>query len=145
MPIIKIRVDQDLNVLRDSAQRMVDDFFHVSVPMVVLGRGWVPAVDIYETPEAVYVVADMAGVDKEDLHVTIEGRHLQVAGRRHPPTGHAERQFYQMEIEYGPFERIVRLPEAIESEHVEAQYEDGLLVVRLLREKPRETVRISVK
>ncbi|PXF54757.1 MAG: Hsp20/alpha crystallin family protein [Deltaproteobacteria bacterium] len=142
MPVIKIKVERAL--LQDRVRCLADDFFQVSRPIVLSGRGWVPAVDIYEGPDAVYVVADTAGADKESLHLIFKGQFLHLAGRRRPPVSLDNRRFYQMEIEYGPFERIIRIPVAVDTEQMEAYYENGLLVIQMLRKKANNTIKIDV-
>ena len=144
MPLIKIKVERDLEQLQDRVRRLVDDVFHISRPMAFSEGGWVPAVDIYEGPDVVYVVAEAAGVDTDSLHLTFEGQFLHLSGQRHSPVSLGKRRFYQMEIEYGPFERIVRIPVAIDLEQIEAHYENGLLIVEMSRKEPRETIKIEV-
>jgi len=144
MPVIKIKVERDFELLQDRVRCLVDDFFQVSRPLVLSKRGWVPAVDIYEGPDAVYVVADTAGVDKESLHLILKGQFLHLAGQRHPPVSLDNRRFYQMEIEYGPFERIIRIPLAVDTEQMEAYYENGLLVIQMLRKKADDAIKIDV-
>ncbi|NOR05175.1 MAG: hypothetical protein GQ575_02565, partial [Deltaproteobacteria bacterium] len=55
MPVIKIKVERDFELLQDRVKRLVDDVFQVSMPVMLSKGGWVPAVDIYEGPDAVYV------------------------------------------------------------------------------------------
>ena len=144
MPVIKIKVERDFDLLQDSVKRLVNDVFQVSMPVMLSKGGWVPAVDIYEGPDAVYVVADTAGADKESLHLIFKGQFLHLAGRRRPPVSLDNRRFYQMEIEYGPFERIIRIPVAVDTEQMEAYYENGLLVIQMLRKKANNTIKIDV-
>ncbi|MBW1718980.1 MAG: Hsp20/alpha crystallin family protein [Deltaproteobacteria bacterium] len=144
MPVIKIKVERDFELLQDRVKRSVDDAFRVSMPIMLSREGWVPAVDIYEGPDAVYVVADIAGVDKESLNLIFKGQFLHLAGRRCPPVSLGKGRFYQMEIEYGPFERIIRIPVTLDPEHIEAYYENGLLVIRMLCKKANDTIKIDV-
>jgi len=144
MPVIKIKVEHDFGLLQDRVRRLADDVFQVSRPFVLSRGGWVPAVDIYEGPEFVYAVADMAGVDKESLQLIFKGRFLHLAGQRHPPVSLDNERFYQMEIEYGPFERIIRIPVAVDPEQMEAYYENGLLVIRMLCKKAIDKIKIDV-
>ncbi len=144
MSFIRIKVERDMEQLHDRVRRLVDDVFHISRPMAFSEGGWVPAIDIYEAPDAVYVVIEAAGLDTESLHLTFEGQFLHLIGQRHSPVSLGERRFYQMEIEYGPFERIVRIPVAIDMEQIEAYYENGLLIVEMPRKKREETIKIEV-
>ena len=144
MPLIKIKVERDLEQLQDRVKRLVDDVFHISRPIAFSEGGWVPAVDIYEGPDAIYVVVEAAGVDTDSLRLTFEGQFLHLSGKRHSPVSLGKRRFYQMEIEYGSFERIVRIPVTINLEQIEAQYENGLLIVEMFRKEPKKTIKIEV-
>ena len=144
MPAIKIKVERDFDLLQDRVKRLVDDVFQVSMPVMLSKGGWVPVVDIYEGSDAVYVVADTAGVDKESLNLIFKGQFLHLAGQRRPPVSLGKGRFYQMEIEYGPFERIIRIPVIVDPEHIEAYYENGLLVIRMLCKKAKNTIKIDV-
>jgi HSP20 family protein len=144
MPVIKIKVERDFGLLQNRVRRLVDDVFQVSRPLVLSKGGWVPAVDIYEGPEFVYVVADTAGVDKESLQLIFRGQFLYLAGLRRPPVSLDKKRFYQMEIKYGPFERIIRIPMAVDPEQTEAYYENGLLVMQMLRKKANDVIKIDV-
>ena len=145
MPVIKINVERDFDLLQDRVKRLADDVFQVSPSVMLSNReGWVPAIDIYEGPDSVYVVADTAGVDKESLNLIFKGQFLYLAGRRRPPVSLGKGRFYQMEIEYGPFERIIRIPVTVDPEQMEAQYENGLIVIRMPCKKANDTIKIDV-
>jgi HSP20 family protein len=91
-----------------------------------------------ESPDAVTVVVELAGIDPEDVEIAVSERTVTIAGtRRRPP--HACRVSYrQMEIEYGSFQRRIALAEDVDPERAEASYERGLLtVVMPLAPKPR--------
>ena len=144
MPVIKIKVERDFDLLQDRVKRLVDDVFQVSLPVMLSREGWVPAIDIYEGPDAVYVVVDTAGVDKESLNLIFKGQFLYLAGLRRPPVSLGKGRFYQMEIEYGPFERIIRIPVTVDPEHMEAHYENGLIVIRMLCKKANDKIKVDV-
>jgi len=94
--------------------------------------GFSPAVDLYyvgDPPRAV-VRADLAGLDRSDIELEIRGRELILAGYRRPPEG-KERLYQQLEIEHGPFRRVVALGADVDPGGAKASYEDGMLVVEL--------------
>jgi HSP20 family protein len=105
------------------------------------GDHWQPDVDVYETEDAVVVRAELAGVRREDLRVTVDGDLLRIQGVREVGGGRAVR-LHQMEIATGPFERRLRMPGDVDRNRVTARLEDGLLTVTLARRVP---VRRSVK
>ena len=99
------------------------------------GDHWQPDVDVFETEDAVIVRAELAGVRRGDLRVTVDGDLLRIRGLREG-SGAAAVRLYQMEIATGPFERCLRVPGDVDRERVTAHLEDGLLTVTLGRRKP---------
>jgi HSP20 family protein len=93
--------------------------------------GWTPAMDIYETQDAVVIVAELAGVKQEDLKVILDGNVVRIYGHRGPACKEEGAHFHRLEIESGGFTRSFRISVPFKSEGVEANAEDGLLYVRL--------------
>ncbi len=95
--------------------------------------GFVPAVDIYYVgnPPRTVVRADLAGIDPAQLELEIRGRELILAGQRLAPAADQERLYQQLEIEHGPFRRVVALGADVDADNARASYEDGMLVVEL--------------
>ncbi len=106
------------------------------------GDPWTPAVDIFETDDAVVVRLEMAGVRGADLRVNVDAEVLRIRGVRRTPDSSGIRRLHQMEIAFGPFETSVRLGVPFDREGVTAHLEDGLLEVRLPR---RRAVRVPVE
>ncbi len=106
------------------------------------GRGFSPSVDVFyadEPPRAV-VRADLAGVDVTDVALEIRGRQLLIAGERRPAAA-SGRLYQQIEIEHGPFRRLVELGADVVAEAAKASYEDGILEVEIPLASPDQTVR----
>ena len=103
---------------------------------------WTPAVDMYETDEAIVVLLDLAGVDAEQTEVHAEPQRLVVRGVRresHTPLAPDEqRNYHALEIPYGRFERTLNLPPGIDSLAAHASYRDGLLEITLPKRLPRQ-------
>ena len=95
--------------------------------------GFVPAVDVYYVgnPPRAVVRADLAGIDPAQLELEIRGRELILAGQRLAPAADQERLYQQLEIEHGPFRRVVALGADVDAEGARATYKDGMLVVEL--------------
>ena len=107
------------------------------------GDHWQPDVDVFETEEAVVVRAELAGVRREELRVTVDGDVLRIRGIREGG-GRSAVRLHQMEIATGPFERRLRVPVDVDRDRVTAHLEDGLLTVRLGRRAPvRRSVTIE--
>ena len=109
--------------------------------------GFSPAVDVAYTsqPPMAVVTAELAGVDVDQLDLEIQGRKLILSGQRGPAEVEGD-VYQQVEIERGPFRRIVELGVEVEPEAAKASYEDGMLRVELPLASPepsRRAVRIE--
>ncbi|MEW6231438.1 MAG: Hsp20/alpha crystallin family protein [Chloroflexota bacterium] len=115
----------------------------VSGPLLFVVREvWHPPTDVYETDEELVVMLDLAAVSQDDLEIAIEDNVLHVRGRRQEPFPSNKISVYRMEIPYGDFEAHIHLPVRIARDEVQASYENGLLAIRMPKEKTR---RIAVR
>ena len=104
--------------------------------------GFSPAVDVYyvgDPPRAV-VRADLAGIDPGDVDLEIRGRELILAGHRRPSEDQ-ERLYQQLEIDFGPFRRVIPLGADVVPDEARATYRDGILRVELPLAAPEPRVR----
>ena len=92
-----------------------------------------PQVDCYRTddPPAVTVVVDLAGIEPDDVDITVSERTVTIVGRRCRPRLAGRVSYRQMEIEYGPFRRLVRLPEDVDPEAARAEFDRGMVTITL--------------
>jgi HSP20 family protein len=106
------------------------------------GRGFSPRVDVYYTdnPPRAVVKVDLAAVDPADVALEIRGRQLMIAGERRP-TEAGGRLYQQIEIEHGPFKRVVELGADVVADKASASYTDGVLQVEIPLAAPDESVR----
>ncbi len=103
-----------------------------TVPM--LGTfDWKPTVDIHETPENFLVTAELPGMKREDVNVSLEGGVLTLTGERKSETETKEQKAHRIERSYGRFERSFALPETVDPDKVLAEFRDGLLNVKLAK------------
>ena len=112
--------------MRRDIDELFGDVFERSTGL--RGRGFSPSVDVYyvDGPPRAVVRAELAGVDIEDVALEIRGRRLLIAGERRPSKAEG-RLYQQIEIEHGPFRRLVELGADVEPEEARASYEDGVL------------------
>ena len=108
--------------------------------------GFSPAVDVYYTsdPPRAVVRADLAGIDPDEVSLEIRGRELVLSGHRDPETGE-DRVYQQLEIEHGPFRRVVALGADVDAEAADAKYEDGILTVELPLATPASTRSVPIR
>jgi HSP20 family protein len=137
---------KDIDRLKSEMEELFADLCQVP-RLVAQRRGFRPAVDVYfsESPPTITVVVELAGVDPSEVEVAVADNVLVLRGNRR--RGARDGRVYRhMEIDYGPFERRVALPEAVDSEAAQADYEQGMLSIRLpLVVKEAGPVRVEVK
>ncbi len=108
---------------------------------------WTPAMDMYETSEAVVVLLDLAGVETDRTEVHAEPHMLVIRGvrreRRSATRPDEQRSYLALEIPYGRFERSVRLPPGLDTAGAQASYREGFLEITLPKRVARQ-VPISV-
>lgn len=110
-------------------------------PVFFFEKAWKPRCDVSETKDEVIVVADIAGVASENIDIAVEGNSLVISGIRREPESATRRNYRQMEISYGTFERVLVLPAKVDAERAKADYDAGFLEIRLPKvspEPPRE-------
>ena len=98
--------------------------------------------DVFETEKAILVRLELAGVRISDLSVTVDGNLLRISGVRQAASTDGVQRLHQMEIAFGPFERVMRLEVPFERDRVSAHLEEGFLTVMLPKQTPR---RLSVE
>ena len=104
--------------------------------------GFTPAVDVFyegDPPRAV-VHAELAGIDPDEIGLEIEGRELVIAGHRRP-TDAEGRVYQQLEIDFGPFRRVIQLGADVVSDEARATYRDGMLRIELPLVQPHSRTR----
>ena len=146
MDYIKIRFSDDFSHLSSKFEKTVDDMFRSMSPGFALGeRTWRPPMDITETPEEIIIVAELAGVDKDDLDVEISSKAVRIQGNRFARHCSHNATYRLAEIQYGKFERIIFLPAPIDPEVVSAAYQNGLLEIRLAKLPPERTHKVPIQ
>jgi HSP20 family protein len=92
---------------------------------------WRPSTDVYETPDKLIVVVELAGTSEEDMAVTLFSDLLVVEGRREQALLTAINACHQLGIKYGNFRSEIHVPFPVDDAKVKAEYKDGLLTVIL--------------
>ncbi len=88
---------------------------------------WVPNTDVYENEGGLVVKVELAGMRSEHLEITVEGNRLRISGNRPDGCRSAKASFLVMEINYGPFESLLELPEGYDLSQAKAAYLNGFL------------------
>jgi HSP20 family protein len=109
--------------------------------------GWSPRLDVSETDDALEVVADLPGLEKKDISISLEDDLLTIKGERKEEKEKKGKQFHTIERRSGTFYRALRLPVEVENEKIEAAFKDGVLTITLpkTKESKRKVAQIAIK
>ena len=108
---------------------------------------WRPAFDIRENDREYIFNADLPGLEKKDIHITVEDNVLTITGERQmiSTDDQANNGFLRREINYGKFSRAFALDDKVNTEKIEAKFQNGILTLRVPRLKPVAPVATKIK
>ncbi len=107
------------------------------------GRTWFATAALWEAGDCFYVEADLPGVKREDIEVTLEKNVLRVSAERKGPEG--ERTYWHNERGYGRVERSITLPETVDPDSIEAELKEGVLYLTIRKRPESLPKRIDIK
>ena len=123
--------------LSQEVDRLFDEMIHRPWGASRVVADWNPQLDLYETASAFILEADLPGVRKQDVSVTIEDGDLVLQGRRAAERSRSDGIFHYRERHSGQFVRRLRLPTSVNPEQIRADFRNGVLRVTLPK-LPRE-------
>ena len=132
---------------RKELDRLFESHFSRWWPEETLAdRGfWTPRVNIEETPDEYKVVAELPGMDKKDIKVSITEHGLSITGERKQETAKEDSTLHRREIFYGKFARSISFPDEIDPSRAKANYKNGVLSVVLPKAESAKPREIDVK
>ncbi|CUS83436.1 Hsp20/alpha crystallin family protein [Candidatus Kryptobacter tengchongensis] len=132
--------------LQREINRMFDRFFRGFEEEEELKMmKWSPRVDISETDDEYIVRADVPGVSKDDIKITIKDNVLTISGEKKQEKETKNENFHRIERVYGSFTRTFTLPGAVKVDKVEARFKDGVLTIKLPKVEEAKAKEIEVK
>jgi HSP20 family protein len=136
----------DFDQLKGPIHRLMGEFFKDLTPFgFQADQAFHPPMDIYETHEHLVVVLEIAGMRAEDIHVTFEKDTLSIRGLRREIQGKPKTRLHQMEIDYGPFARTLRIPFPLEVDGFKATYQQGFLIITVPKRMESASRSVEVK
>lgn len=105
---------------------------------------WAPAVDIKETDKAFSIEAELPGMSKDDVKVTVQDGVLSIQGERRQEEETGDRKHHRVERVYGSFIRRFTLPENVDENSIQANFRNGVLALTLTKAEPAEPKSIEV-
>ena len=108
-------------------------------------KGFVPAIDVYETDKAVVVETALSGINPDNVKVSVEKGVLTLQGESKKESEVDEKNYYRKEIRSGSFFRQVALPAKVVEDKVAAEFKDGVLKVSCPKSLPAKIKKVEVK
>jgi HSP20 family protein len=107
-------------------------------------RRWMPAMDLVETEEHFVLRADLPGLAEEDVTIEVEDNVLTVSGERKAEHEATKEGYHRVERAFGSFSRSLTLPEGVDAEAVSANFDRGVLEIRIPKPEQRKPRKISI-
>ena len=103
-----------------------------------------PAIDVYETDKEVVIKAEIPGVKKEDLEVSVKDNVLYIKGEKKEEKEENTEAVHRVERIYGKFERMISLPPNVKTQEAKAEYKDGILEIRFPKKEESQSTKINI-
>ncbi|HAL62313.1 MAG TPA: molecular chaperone [Chloroflexi bacterium] len=132
--------------LEEEMERLFEEWpFRPWTRRALVVREWAPRVDMFDRADKVIVKAELPGVKKEDIDISITGGVLTIKGERRAEEEIKDEDYYCCERFRGTFYRAIQLPTDVETEKIEANYADGILEITLPKVPEVKPKKIEVK
>jgi HSP20 family protein len=133
---------RDVVSVQDEMSRLFDDVFGQRPARVQWTDGiWNPSVDVTEDKDSVVVKAEMPGLNKDDVKISVQDSILTLKGEKKQEKEEKETDYHRIERSYGSFCRSFQLPTTVRADKIKANYKDGVLSIILPKTeevKPKE-------
>ncbi len=137
---------RDLISLREAMDRLFEDSFVRPASRQLAPGGGAPlAVDMYETNEDVVVKTALPGVDPDDVDISITRNTLTIKGETKTEEAVEEEDYVYRERRFGAYSRSLTLPVAVQADEADAEYENGVLTLRLPKVEEAKPKAIEIK
>jgi len=135
---------RDMVALQNRMNRLFDEQYGGSREEALTTGAFVPPVDIYEDEHSIQLKLEVPGIDEKDLDIKVENNVLTVSGERKFEKEEKEENFHRVERRYGSFSRSFTLPNTVETENIQADYDNGVLKIRLAKRAEAKPKQIKV-
>src|SRR5581483_8362716 len=137
---------REFTTLQDRMNRLFRESFGDTREEALTTSVFAPPVDVYEDEHNVTLKIEVPGIDEKDIDVRVENNTLTVHGERKFEKEEKEENFRRVERQYGSFTRTFTLPNTVDTDSIEAQYDKGVLKIQLAKKaeaKPKQ-IKINV-
>jgi HSP20 family protein len=132
---------RELTSLQSEMNRLFSSFFGPTAH----GSRWMPATDIVESDGEYVLTADLPGMSEKDVKIEVENNVLTVSGERRSEHEDKRAGYHRLERSFGSFARSVNLPEGVNTDDIEASFENGVLSVHIPKPAQTKPQRVQVE
>ncbi len=134
----------DMESIKKEMDNLWGRFFGETSLSKPFQREWTPKADATETPEAIMVRAELPGIDPKDIDVNITGDILTIKGEKKQEEEKTEGHHHHRECYYGSFQRSFRLPTTIQTDKIEAKFDQGILKITLPKTEEAKSIEVKI-
>jgi HSP20 family protein len=135
---------RELNSLQNRMNRLFEEQYGGGREESLTAGAFVPPVDIYEDEHTIQLKLEVPGIDEKDLDIKVENNTLTVSGERKFEKEEKEENFHRVERRYGSFTRSFTLPNTVSTDDIQADYDHGVLKVKLNKRAEAKPKQIKV-
>ena len=148
MALIRWEPVAELNTIQNEMNRLFNTVFDQQQTGRSNGttRRWLPAMDLVETADHYVLRADLPGLSDDDVTIQLEDSTLTISGERKTEHEGQQEGYYRLERAFGSFSRSLTLPDGVDADNVQAQFDRGVLEIRIPKpeQKKPKTVQINL-
>ena len=150
MTLIRWRPESELlpriSDLNREMNRLFDSFLRSdAADDGAFGSSWTPAVDILEQEDSYTLEAELPGLKKDDVKISVQDNLLTLRGEKKDERKESKKGYLRMETNYGSFTRSFTLPTTINASKIEAEFKDGILKIQIPKAEEAKPKMIEVK
>ena len=135
---------REFSTLQDCMNRLFQDSFGQGREEALTTSSFAPAVDVYEDEHNITLKIEVPGIDEKDIDIRVENNLLTVHGERKFEKEEKEENYRRVERQYGSFTRSFNLPTTVDAENISADYDRGVLKVKLVKKAEAKPKQIKV-
>ena len=143
MAIVRWDPTREVDSLQSEVNRVFDAFFGNGATRGP-SRRWIPAMDLVESGDHLVLRADLPGLVKDDVEIEVKDGVLTVSGERKAEHEERSEGSYRVERSFGTFSRSLTLPKGVDASGVEAEFENGVLEVRIPKPEEAKPHRVEI-
>jgi len=135
-------LEHPLTTFQREMNRLWDSFFGEGMPWE---GEWSPSMDVSETENSVVVKAEVPGMERDDIEVSLTGDTLTIKGEKKDERKESKGNYRLVERRYGTFSRTIPVPAGIDADKVSAEFKNGVLTITLPKTEETRTKKIQIK